>query len=247
MCEGAGFSATISGMSELQGSSILIVGASGGLGRVIAAELASKGALLTLAGRSKEWLEAIGVPGVHAVGDVTQPGVPESYVDTAVAAHQRLDGVVYAAGAVAFGSVSELSDEIADSLWKVNTRGWMGVVRASMPALTQSAQEGRSPWIITLSGVVSEAPTAGIAAYSAVKAALHAYGVAAGRELRRSGIRLMDARPGHTETELSQHPLAGQAPTFPAGLAPTAVAKRIVEAIEADEKDLPSTAFHGLS
>jgi cyclic-di-GMP-binding biofilm dispersal mediator protein len=86
-----------------------------------------------------------------------------------------------------------------------------------------------------------------MAPYSAVKAALHAYGIAAGRELRRQGVRLIDARPGHTETELSKHPLAGTAPAFPAGLNPRAVATRIVEAIEGDEKDLPSSSFAGLS
>jgi cyclic-di-GMP-binding biofilm dispersal mediator protein len=90
---------------------------------------------------------------------------------------------------------------------------------------------------------VAEAPTAGIAAYSAVKSALHAYGVAAGRELRRAGIRMIDARPGHTETELSLHPLAGVAPAFPAGLQPEAVALRLVEAIAGEEKDLPSSSF----
>jgi cyclic-di-GMP-binding biofilm dispersal mediator protein len=85
-----------------------------------------------------------------------------------------------------------------------------------------------------------------MAAYSAAKTALHAFGVAAGRELRRSGVRLIDARPGHTETDLSKHPLAGVAPAFPQGLPPVAVVRRIVDAIASDEKDLPSTAFHGL-
>jgi cyclic-di-GMP-binding biofilm dispersal mediator protein len=58
---------------------------------------------------------------------------------------------------------------------------------------------------------------------------------------------MVDARPGHTETELSKHPLSGSTPVFPAGLSPLAVATRIVEAIENDEKDLPSTSFAGLS
>jgi len=67
--------------------------------------------------------------------------------------------------------------------------------------------------------------------------------VAAGRELRRAGIRLIDARPGHTETELSKHPLAGSAPAFAPGLAPSSVAARVVEAIVAGEKDRPSSSF----
>jgi short-subunit dehydrogenase len=234
-------------MTELTGASILIVGASGGLGSTLARDLAGKGAKLTLAGRNAERLGALGIPGAVVVGDVTHPGVAESYVSEAISAHQSLDGVIYAAGAVAFGPAAEVTDELADALWAVNTRGWMSVLRASIPALTASAEAGRYPFVVTLSGVVAEAPTAGLAAYSAVKAGLHAFSVATQRELRRVGIRVMDARPGHTETELSKHPLAGVTPVFPAGLSPEAVSQRIVAAIEADEKDLPSGSFHSLS
>ena len=230
-------------MTQISGASIVIVGASGGLGREIAGLLADRGARLALAGRDAGRLGALGIEGLVLEGDVTTPGVPAQWVQRVLDYHQGLDGVIYAAGAVAFGPVTEVSDDVIESLWQVNTRGWMTLLRDATPALSSSASAGGSPFAVTLSGVVAEAPTAGIAAYSAVKAALHAYGIAAGRELRRSGIRLLDARPGHTETELSAHPLAGAAPAFPAGLSPAAVALRIVEAIEQDEKDLPSSSF----
>ena len=233
-------------MTELAGTSILIVGATGGLGSIMAKELAARGAKLTLAGRSSERLQALGIPGTQVVGDVTKPGVAEAYVQAALDANGSLDGVIYTAGAVAFGPVGEVSDELADALWSVNTRGWMSVLRAAVPSLTASATAGGKPFGLTLSGVVAESPTAGLAAYSAAKAALHAFGVASQRELRRVGIRVLDARPGHTETELSRHPLAGVAPAFPAGLSPEAVVQRIVEALENDEKDLPSSSFHSL-
>ena len=234
-------------MTELRGASILIVGASGGLGQELAKALHDKGALLTLAGRNEARLNPGGLPAALAVGDISTTGTAQTYIQQALMAHQRIDAVIYAAGAVAFGALADETDEVTNALWQVNTLGWMSVLRAALPALTESAQAGRSPVVVTLSGVVAETPTAGLAAYSAVKSALHAYGVAAGRELRRLGIRLIDARPGHTETELSKHPLAGVAPTFPVGLSPAAVAHRIVLALESDEKDLPSTAFHGLS
>lgn len=237
----------MSAMTELNGASFLIVGANGGLGSEIARQLSARGALLTLAGRNAAALGGLGIPGAVVAADVRHPGAAEAYVQAALSAHQRLDGVVYAVGAVAFGSVAELTDDVADDLWALNVRGWMSVLRASMPALTQSSEAGHQPVVVTLSGVVAESPTAGLAAYSAVKSALHSFGIAASRELRRSGIRLVDARPGHTETQLSQHPLAGQAPAFPAGLSPEAVSRRIVEAIAGEDKDLPSTSFSGLS
>ena len=234
---------TMKRMTDIQGASILVVGATGGLGREISRLLADRGALVTLAARDEARLEALGIPGSRVAGDVTRPGIPAHMVSSALSAHGKLDGVIYAAGAVAFGATTELSDEVLERLWQVNTRGWMSLLREATPALATSAQSGGSPFAVTLSGVVAESPTAGIAAYSAVKSALHAYGIAAGRELRRSGIRLMDARPGHTETELSKHPLAGVAPAFPQGLSPDAVATRLVEAIANDEKDLPSSSF----
>jgi cyclic-di-GMP-binding biofilm dispersal mediator protein len=231
----------------LSGSSILIIGSTGGLGSEFARQLSSQGAKLTLGSTNADKLSNLGVSGASAIGDITQPGIAESCVNTALNAYGRLDGVIYAAGAVAFGPIGDYTDEVLDALWQVNTRGWMSTLRAATPALAASAADAGSPFALSLSGVVAEAPTAGMAPYSAVKSALHSFGVAAGRELRRQGIRLVDARPGHTETELSLHPLAGSAPAFPAGLSPQKVVERILQGLEAGEKDLPSSSFAGLS
>lgn len=67
--------------------------------------------------------------------------------------------------------------------------------------------------------------------------------LAVGRELRRRRIDVIDARPPHTETGLATRPVAGVAPKMPVGLAPDAVAARIVSAIIAGERDLPVEAF----
>jgi cyclic-di-GMP-binding biofilm dispersal mediator protein len=66
---------------------------------------------------------------------------------------------------------------------------------------------------------------------------------AAGRELRRRRIDVIDARPPHTETGLATRPVAGTAPKMPQGLGPDVVAARIVAAIAAGERDLPVEAF----
>ena len=82
-----------------------------------------------------------------------------------------------------------------------------------------------------------------MAAYAASKAALSAADQALSRELRRVGITVTDARPPHTETGLAQHPIAGTAPRLPEGLQPEVVARRIVEAIRAGEREVPAKAF----
>lgn len=226
-------------MTELAGAVVLVVGASGGLGGRIATQLEGAGATVVRAGRSAERLTG---PGAY-LADLREPQGAASLVAAALQAHGRLDGVIVAAGVVAFGPAVEVDDETVSELFETNAFAPIRILRAAAPALLQSAAGGGKPFVVTLSGVVSEAPTAGMAAYSASKAALAAFMQAAGRELRRGGVRVVDARPGHTSTGLSQHPVAGVAPAFGAGLDPDAVAARIVSAVASDEKDLPSAAF----
>lgn len=154
-----------------------------------------------------------------------------------------LDAVVIASGVVAFGPASELEPETVADLFAVNAASPIELITAALPALSRSAEEGREPVVVTISGIVAEAPTAGLAAYSASKAALAAFMVAAGRENRRVGIRLLDARPGHTETGLVTRAIAGTAPAFPAGHDADHVAGVIVGAIASGARDLPSSAF----
>lgn len=226
-------------MTDLHGAVVLVAGASGGLGTLIASELEAGGATVVRGGRDGGHLSG---PDAYLADLRAREGGP-SLVQAATRAHGRLDGVVVAAGVVAFGDASAVDDETLDELFAVNATGPIRILRSAFPALVESAAAGRSPFALTISGVVAEAPTAGLAAYSASKAALMAFVQAASREYRRKGVRLLDARPGHTSTALSQHPIAGTAPKLGEGLTPEAVARRIVAGIVDDEKDLPSTAF----
>jgi NAD(P)-dependent dehydrogenase (short-subunit alcohol dehydrogenase family) len=226
-------------MTELDDAVVLVLGASGGLGSRVAALLAEHGAVVVRGGSPGGGLTGEGA----YLADLREASGAGSLVQAALAAHGRLDGVVVAAGAVAFGPASTVADDTLDELFAINALAPIRVIRDSFAPLAASAEAGRKPFVITLSGVVSEAPTSGMAAYSAAKSAIAAFVQATSREYRRSGIRLLDARPGHTETDLSKHPIAGEAPAFGAGHSPDAVAERIVRAIVDEEKDLPSTAF----
>ncbi len=224
-------------MTAIEGSVILVIGASGGLGSLIATRLEAGGATVVRASRTAS-------DGGLTV-ELRSTESASAVIAAAVERAGRLDGVVLAAGVVAFGPAADVSDATIDELVLSNMVGQLRVIRDAAGPLAESAAAGRDPFIVTLSGVVAEMPTAGLAAYSAAKAGLAAFMVAASREYRRSGIRLLDARPGHTGTALSQHPIAGTAPAFGAALDPDAVAARIVEAIASGEKDLPSSAFQG--
>jgi len=235
-------------MTDLTGASIIVLGATGGLGREFARQLADAGAHLTLTGRSMLALDDLGIAGAALIpADLTEAGQAEKVVAAAITAHGRVDGIINASGVVAFGPLVETTDETFESLWAINLLAPMRVLRAAASSLAESASAGGSPFVVSISGVVAETPTAGIGAYSAVKAAQAAAHQVAARELRRSGIRVIDARPGHTETELSRHPIAGERPAFPVGFAPAAIVTRILDAVRNDEKDLPSSAFQGLA
>lgn len=226
-------------MTELGGAVVLVVGASGVLGAEIARLLEAKGSTVVRAGRNPDRLSGPDT----VLADLTDETAAAALVAAAVRAHDRLDGIVIAAGVVAFGPASEVTDDTLRGLFEVNALGPIRLIREVSPHLAASATAGRKPFIVTMSGIVSETPTAGLAAYSAAKAALAAFVQASSRELRRSGVRVVDARPGHTETGLATRAIAGTAPAFPTGLVPAAVAERIVRAIVDDEKDLPSSAF----
>jgi len=238
-------------MSQIAGRSLVVVGATGGLGAPLVHRLAEQGAHLTVVGRSQERLAELNVTGPSGVDaelvavDIRKASSAERVVAAACARWGGVDGVVFIAGAVAFGSIEDTDDEVLIELFTLNALAPIRLLRAALPALRESAAAGRDPFVLNVSAVVAEQPMAGMAAYSAAKAALMAYDQAAMRELRRVGIRLIDARPPHTETGLAQRPLAGQAPRMPEGLAADVVADRMVAAIVDDERDLPSGAFTG--
>ena len=236
-CQPAGVSV------DLAGRSVLVVGATGGLGLPIGRRLAARGAALTASARPSARLDAVaaelGAPAVP--GDLLEPDAAARVVAAAVERHGRLDGVVFAAGVVAFGPAAEVDDATLERLLALNVLAPVRLLRAAVPHLAASG-EG---FVVHVSAVVAEQPTVGMAAYSASKAALAAFDAAAGRELRRSRIRLIDVRPPHTETGLATRPIAGVPPRLPQGLDPDAVAERIVAAIEAGERDVPASAFAG--
>ena len=222
----------------LDGASIVVVGASGGLGRHIAKQLAESGARLTLAARDRGALESLGLDAALVSADLRDAAAGRAIVDTAVEANGRLDGLVNAAGIVAFGSLADTDDAVIEELFLTNVLGPLWLIRAALPALTQSRG-----FIANISAVVAEQPLAGMVAYAASKAALTAADRALTRELRTAGITVTDARPPHTETGLADRPIAGTAPRLREGLQPDVVARRIVAAIRAGEREVPADAF----
>jgi short-subunit dehydrogenase len=226
------------GDRALEGASIVVAGATGGIGRQIARQLVERGARLTLTARDPSALEALGIDATVVPADLRDSRAGTTIVAAALAANGRLDGLVNAAGIVAFGSLIETDDIVIEEVFLTNVLGPLWLIRAALPALTESRG-----FIANISAVVAEQPLAGMVAYAASKAALTAADRALTRELRAAGITVTDARPPHTETGLADRPIAGTAPRLRPGLEPEAVAARIIAGIETGEREIPADAF----
>jgi len=220
---------------ELDGKHVVVVGATGVLGARISAHLAAAGARVSAIVRDHSRLDGSSVF-QYALADVTDQ-VAMQTAFASVAGVAPVDGVVNATGVVAFGGIGELADATLARLFAVNAIAPIAMLRESAALITDGG------FFVNISGVVATQPVAGMAAYSASKAAAWAAMSAVGRELRRRQIDVIDARPPHTETGLATRAIAGAAPKMPVGLTPDSVAARIVAAIIAGERDLPAESF----
>ena len=201
----------------------------------IAAHLAAAGARVSAIVRDHTRLDGASVF-QYALADVTDTAAMRiAFASVAIAA--PIDGVVNASGVVAFGGIGELDDVTLAKLFAVNATAPIVMLRESATLIADSG------FFVNISGVVATQPVAGMAAYSASKAAVWAAMSAVARALRGRQIDVIDARPPHTETGLASRAIAGVAPKMPVGLTPDVVAARIVAAIVAGERDLPTEAF----
>jgi len=222
---------------DLDGASVLLLGATGVLGRELGRQLLKAGARLTLVGRTESKLAELDLPGLKVAGDIADVDACTEAVWETVTRVGRIDGVVNAAGVVAFGNLADLDDTTIDELVTTNLIGPVRMIRTVIPELEDGG------FIANISAVVGEQPTAGMAFYSATKAALSAIDTALARELRPRRIDVIDARPPHTETGLANRAIAGEPPRLPTGKAPETVAARILEAIRKRERIVSAKDF----
>ncbi len=216
---------------DLNGAVVAVVGATGGLGSSLTDVLVGRGASVVRANRS-------GGAGSDLAIDIRDVEAGDALVEYAIAQYGRLDGVVIAAGIVAFGDLVDTDDVVIEELFLTNALGPMWLAKRVLPALRDT-----NGFLVNFSGVVAESPMPGMAAYSASKAAAAAATEAIRREFRRAKVSVIDARPPHTETGLATRPLAGTAPKMPTGLEPHAVAERVISAVERGDASVASTDF----
>ena len=231
-------------MVALAGTSVLVVGANGAFGAEFCNQLMQAGANVLGTARSAETSSRLRADlAQRLLLDLENQESINTLANYLNASPESLDGIILASGLVAFGQISETPHVVQRKLFEVNALGQINLVSQLVPKLKLASESGKAPFVVSISGVIAENPMAGLAAYSSSKTALLGYANAASKELKKLGIRWLDARPGHTESGLATRAIFGLAPNFGTGLEVSHVVSRIVRGIVDDEKDLPSTSF----
>ena len=197
--------------SDLTGRTVLITGASSGLGLQFARVAAAAGAKVALAARRVDRLEAlakeIAVDGgtAHAVAmDVTDEASVIAGFDAAQAALGPIDTVIANAGMNNEGLAVEVTAEAFDRVMAINVRGVFLTAREGarrmMAAGSRDSRRGRIVLIASI-GALKVLP--GLTAYCASKAAVVMMGKSLAREWANRGINVNVVCPGYVETELN--------------------------------------------
>jgi NAD(P)-dependent dehydrogenase (short-subunit alcohol dehydrogenase family) len=201
--------------AELAGRTVLVTGASSGIGARFARIVAAQGAAVVLGARRIERLstlcEAIAAEGGRALGvrlDVTDEASVRAAYDAAEAEFGVVTGVVANAGVNYEGRALELPIEEFDALFAVNVRGVFLTAREGAKRMRAAgvAEAGR---IVLISSITARTHTPGTAAYSASKAAVTHLGGLLAREWR-SGPNVNTLSPGYIPSELVADWFAGE-------------------------------------
>src|ERR1035437_7797022 len=175
---------------QIQGSTVLLTGATGGLGHAIARSLAARGATLILTGRRSEVLESLAAElGGRALAiDLSDHGDVERLSDEAGAT----DILVANAALPASGPLDSFSVAEIDRALEVNLRAPIVLAHALAPAMI-SRGRGHLLFMSSLSG---KAATPGTALYNASKYGLRGFASALRADLRSSGVGVSAVVPG---------------------------------------------------
>ena len=226
---------------DLDGKTVLLTGATGGLGRAIAKALAARGATLVLSSRKSEELEQLAgsLPGAgHAtvVCDLAEEGAALVLVEKA----GDIDVLVANAALPGSGRLESFSQDQIGRALRINLESPVRMTRALLPGW-QRRGSGHFVFISSMSGFVS-LPRSSI--YAATKFGLRGFALNLREDLRVSGIGVSVISPGAIR-EAGMFADSGAAP--PPGMGtgtPKQVADAVVRAIERDKSEISVAPLH---
>jgi len=192
----------------LNGKSALITGASRGIGRAIAVDLARNGADVALIGRDREALDetVAAVTAARAdarahviVADVADEAAVQAAVAETIATFGKVDIAIANAGQSIDGLMLRFKSADLDLLLDVNLKSAFYLCAA----VTKPMVKARSGAIVLVSSIVGVAGNAGQAVYGATKAGLLGLARSLAKELGSRNVRVNAVAPGLIETAMT--------------------------------------------
>ena len=191
-------------MRKLKDKRVIITGASSGIGRELAVQMAAEACQLVINARRIERLEtlsteitATGASCVIVDGDVTDRSVRARVLAAAQENFGGLDILINNAGIGAMGRFDEASEDRLRQIFEVNFFAVAEFMREALPAL----KAGHEPVIVNLSSVLGHRGVPLKSEYCATKFAIHGLSDAVRAELTRDGIDLLLVSPSTTDSE----------------------------------------------
>ena len=187
---------------SLNGKIAIVTGASSGIGRAVAYELAKHGVKQVLTARSKDRLVALAddldTEAIIVAADMTSPKDIRSIVEQAIAEFGRIDILLANAGIYISGDIIIGEPDAWDQLISTNVTGVFRLVHAALPHLVSQ----RSGDILVTSSISGHQAIQWEPIYSASKHAIQSFVHGLRRQLLTSGIRVGAVAPGMVLNEL---------------------------------------------
>jgi short-subunit dehydrogenase len=220
---------------EIAGRTALLTGATGGLGRAIAAGLAGSGATLVLSGRREEDLLELAesLPGDGhriVVADLAEDGEAERLA----AAAAGVDILVANAGLPGAGWLAEFSAEEVKRALRVNLEAPMLLARALFPEMLERGS-GHLVFVASLSGKAASPRTS---IYNATKFGLRGFALGLRTDLAPRGIGVSLVSPGFVREAGMFADAGGKTPPGLGTTTPVAVAAAVQRAVTADKVEI---------
>lgn len=190
---------------ELKDKTILITGASSGIGRTIAYRAAEEGASLVLVGRNQERLDSVILalkPGSHTsvAWDLAKLDKLEELAERVHAASGPIDGAVFCAGIYRSSPLRVTTAESVNEIFLINAMS--PIVLTSHFA--RKAYRKNNASFVYMSSVASIRGQSTAAPYAATKGALNSFILSSVAELGKEGLRFNGVVAGLVETPLSE-------------------------------------------
>ena len=191
-------------LRQHRGETVLITGASSGIGRELARQFAGDGADLVLIARSEDALRALagelavdyGVTAQIVPADLSRPGSPDQIVQTLAQQQTDVDVLVNNAGFGARGPVAGIGVGRQLEMVEVNVAALTRLTALLLPGMLERRRGG----ILNVASTAAFQPGPNHAVYYATKAYVLSFTQALAEEVRGSGVRVSCLAPGPTDT-----------------------------------------------